>query len=92
MNRKDGQNLEGANTVNNNVDKDDDLIIHKEQADRDEEQKDEGVLVGTSKVSPGSTTVRRRNAMPLRRRCPPAGGGATTPYVEKGAGRGVVTR
>jgi hypothetical protein len=28
MSWKDEQNLEGANTVNNNVDKDDDLIIH----------------------------------------------------------------
>jgi len=41
MSWKDKQNLEGANTVNNNIDKDDDLIIHKEQANRDEEQKDD---------------------------------------------------
>jgi hypothetical protein len=35
MTWKDEQNLEGVNTVNNNGNKDDDLIIHKEQANRD---------------------------------------------------------
>ena len=29
---------------------------------------------------------------PRRRGCPPAGGGVTTPHVEKGAGRGPATR
>jgi hypothetical protein len=34
------QKLEGANTVSNNVDKDDDQIIHEEQANRDQEKKE----------------------------------------------------
>jgi ATP phosphoribosyltransferase len=33
------QKLEGANTVSNNVDKDDDQIIHEKQANRDQEKK-----------------------------------------------------
>jgi len=41
MSWKDEQKLEGANTVNNNVDKEGDLIIHEEQANRDQEQKED---------------------------------------------------
>ena len=39
MSRKE-QKLEGANTVSNNVDKDDDQIIHEGQANRDQEKKE----------------------------------------------------
>jgi len=41
MSWKEEQKLEGANTVSNNVDKDDDQIIHEEQANRDQEQKED---------------------------------------------------
>jgi hypothetical protein len=44
MSWKDEQNLEGTNNVNN-VDKDDDLIIHKEQANRDQGEKDDKLLL-----------------------------------------------
>ena len=56
MSWKDEQNLEGANTVNNNVDKDDDLIIHEQQANRDQEQKDDKLL---SKQARRLPTTRR---------------------------------
>jgi len=38
---KEEQKLEGANTVSNNMDKYDDQVIHKEQASRDQEQKED---------------------------------------------------
>jgi hypothetical protein len=37
MSRKEEQELEGANTVSGNVDKNGDQIIHEEQANRDQE-------------------------------------------------------
>jgi hypothetical protein len=41
MSWKDEQNMEGTNNVNNDVHKDDDRIIHEEQANRDQKQKDD---------------------------------------------------
>jgi len=41
MGWREEQELEGANTVSNNVDKDGDQIIHKEQANRDPKQKED---------------------------------------------------
>ena len=41
MGRKEEQELEGANTVSSDVDKDGDQILHKEQANRDQEQKED---------------------------------------------------
>jgi hypothetical protein len=37
MSWKEEQELEGANTVSSNVDKDGDQIIHEKQANRDQE-------------------------------------------------------
>ena len=41
MSWKEEQNLEGANTVSSNVDKDSDQILHEEQANRDQEEKED---------------------------------------------------
>ena len=41
MSWKEEQKLEGANTVSNTVNKDCDQIIHEEQANRDQEQKED---------------------------------------------------
>ena len=41
MGRKEEQELEGANTVSSDVDKDGDQILHEEQANRDQEQKED---------------------------------------------------
>ena len=41
MSWKEEQELEGANTESSNVDKDGDQIIHEEQANRDQEQKED---------------------------------------------------
>ena len=52
---------------------------------------DQGVPVGTSLLPPDSTTLWKKSATSRWRR-PPTGGGATSPYVEKGANRGFATR
>jgi hypothetical protein len=64
----------------------------KQQVAEDLEEVDERILVRTSDIPPGPTTMRRRNVMPRGRRCAPAGGGTTAPYVENGTGRGIATR
>jgi len=45
---------------------------------------DLGVPVGTSLLPPGSTTLWNKSAISRWRRRPPTGGGATSPYMEKG--------
>jgi len=47
--------------------------------------------VGNSLLAPGSTNQWKQSAISRWRRCTPAEGGTTSPYVEKGTNRGVAT-
>jgi hypothetical protein len=60
MSWKEEQKLEGANTVINNVDKDGGQIIHEEQTDRDQEQKEDKL---PSKRARRLLTIRRDNVL-----------------------------
>ena len=53
---------------------------------------DQEVPFGTSLLPIGSTTLWKKSAILCWRRRPPTGGGATSPYVEKGANRVFATR